>query len=159
MDFGIHGSPGTSPPQIPRDNCTQFLHSPITLSLSYLIPSPPSSNAQQLLSQHHSQLIPLLPTRLEKMESIRTTFSHTPTTTSKHLPASGLPQLIPRPNPTDEPSMLLFKVDASTYVQALTHSFTHSLKDISPAVLLVSPLSSDFHSLLDYSHLYTNMVL
>ena len=61
------------------------------------------------------------------MESIRTTLSHTPTTTSKHLPASGLPQLIPRPNPTDEPSMLLFKVDASTYVQAPTHSLTHSL--------------------------------
>lgn len=40
--------------------------------------------------------------------------------------------------------MLLFKDDASTCMKAPTHSLTHSLKDISPALLLVSPLSSDF---------------
>lgn len=88
------------------------------------------------------------------MEAIRTALSHTPTTTPTYVPATGLPTIFP-PNPIDEPSTLLSGADTSTYAQVPSHS----LQDISPAILLLCSLTSDFPSLLDCFHPHTKAVI
>ena len=93
-----------------------------SLSLSYLIVSF-LQTLNMSFSQNHSQVITLLPTRLEKRNPPEGHF---------HILASlsicqrvDSHSLFLLPDPTDEPSTLLFKPDVSTVYQLpLTHSLT-----------------------------------